>query len=713
MNDSALSPLIWSAMSLQTGLPLLLQILKRYPVLQQEIPPIDSPNPDLETMSEWLERVARQTRLEFKEVETAYPDIEQLLNNGGPALIRLPSTDSSQDADFVILVGSYKQQAILLSHTGSEVRVARQSLREMLATPFERPILEQVQHIARSLSSDNKAIDAITTTLLKEQLVNARIKGVWLLRHSPGENFFRQMWQVNLPKKIVHIVVVSLIYQGLSVLAWGVIGQASLTGAIESLQLQLWGLLLLTLIPVQLINLYIKNRLSLDAGILVRGRLLHSILQLEPDTLRQHGSAHFFSILMNIESLEVNALGIAFASIMAITQLIMGAFVLVAGTGGWLHAYLLLVWISLMLFMIVLYYRAILDWNHCQQQMTSDLIERMTGQRTRLVQEKVAHRHVEEDVILARYAAITYKMDRINSVLDVVISHRGWLLTSLTGLAYIFSQNHNTALMLMSIVGITFVSGALNMLKQSLRSLLEALISWQQVRDIYQADKQWQAANPNFISPAYLKARSVNTPIIEAQDISYVYPQSHKTILDNCSFSIEKGQKILLEGTSGSGKSTVASLLAGMRTPSSGAIRLYGLTQDSLGARSWHKRVVISPQFHENHVLSETFAFNLLMGRRWPPTEEDMQEAITICQELQLGKLLESMPAGMQQMVGESGWRLSHGEKSRLFIARTLLQGSDLIILDESFAALDPETLQLALSCVMRRSNALILIAHP
>ena len=64
-------------------------------------------------------------------------------------------------------------------------------------------------------------------------------------------------------------------------------------------------------------------------------------------------------------------------------------------------------------------------------------------------------------------------------------------------------------------------------------------------------------------------------------------------------------------------------------------------------------------------------------------------------------------------MVGEGGWRLSHGERSRLFIARTLLQKADLIILDESFAALDPEALQIALSCVLRRAKALLLIAHP
>jgi ATP-binding cassette subfamily B protein len=71
------------------------------------------------------------------------------------------------------------------------------------------------------------------------------------------------------------------------------------------------------------------------------------------------------------------------------------------------------------------------------------------------------------------------------------------------------------------------------------------------------------------------------------------------------------------------------------------------------------------------------------------------------------------MPAGMQQMVGESGWQLSHGERSRLFIARALLQNPELIVLDESFAALDPETLRRALTTVTRRAQSLVVVAHP
>jgi len=178
-------------------------------------------------------------------------------------------------------------------------------------------------------------------------------------------------------------------------------------------------------------------------------------------------------------------------------------------------------------------------------------------------------------------------------------------------------------------------------------------------------------------------------------------------------FETDPANRILFEGASGCGKSTLAAVLAGLREPGSGLVLLHGFDRHSLGGAAWRRRVALAPQFHENHVFTETFAFNLLMGREWPPTPEDLAEAAAVCRELGLGDLLGRMPSGLQQIVGESGWQLSHGERSRLFMARALLQRAGVIVLDESFAALDPENLQQALDCVLRRAPALLVIAHP
>jgi ATP-binding cassette subfamily B protein len=182
-------------------------------------------------------------------------------------------------------------------------------------------------------------------------------------------------------------------------------------------------------------------------------------------------------------------------------------------------------------------------------------------------------------------------------------------------------------------------------------------------------------------------------------------------VLRRCTLRVAAGDRVLLEGPSGGGKSTLASLLIGLRVPESGLLLAGGLDRHTLGSDGWRRRVASAPQFHENHVLTGTFAFNLLMGKTdW--RESDYAEAETVCAELGLGDLLKRMPAGMLQMVGETGWQLSHGERSRLFIARALLQNPDLMILDESFAALDPENLHRALECVLRRARTLLVIAH-
>lgn len=71
------------------------------------------------------------------------------------------------------------------------------------------------------------------------------------------------------------------------------------------------------------------------------------------------------------------------------------------------------------------------------------------------------------------------------------------------------------------------------------------------------------------------------------------------------------------------------------------------------------------------------------------------------------------MPLGLHQPVGESGWQLSHGERSRVFAARALLQNPDVMILDESFAALDARTVEQSLRVILERTPTLLMIAHP
>src|SRR5205085_4657408 len=241
-------------------------------------------------------------------------------------------------------------------------------------------------------------------------------------------------------------------------------------------------------------------------------------------------------------------------------------------------------------------------------------------------------------------------------------------------------------------------------------------IAWRQVGDLYQAASRPEAkADPAAMTDQGLFVGQSDRvqKLVDASELIFTYAGRAEPALRHCNLEIYTGDRLLVEGPSGGGKSTLACVLAGLRRPSSGLLLLYGLDYQTLGAAGWRRRVAAAPQFHENHVMTGTLAFNLLMGRRWPPRRDDLIEAASVCNELGLGDLLGRMPGGLQQVVGETGWQLSHGERSRLFIARALLQGADLIILDESFAALDPETLRQALHCALSRSATLLVVAHP
>jgi ATP-binding cassette subfamily B protein len=200
--------------------------------------------------------------------------------------------------------------------------------------------------------------------------------------------------------------------------------------------------------------------------------------------------------------------------------------------------------------------------------------------------------------------------------------------------------------------------------------------------------------------------------LLELRKITYGYP-GMEPVLKGVDLRLEPGDRVLIAGGSGAGKSTFAAVMAGLRDPKGGLCLLGGLDRGSLGNREWRRQVVLTPQFHENHIITETLAFNLLLGHSWPPDPLRMQVAEEVCRSLGLGPLLEQMPGGMMQMVGEGGWKLSHGEQGRVMLARALLQGAQVVVLDESFAALDPETLQTCLEAVLQRAPTLVVIAHP
>jgi ATP-binding cassette subfamily B protein len=423
------------------------------------------------------------------------------------------------------------------------------------------------------------------------------------------------------------------------------------------------------------------------------------------------GVGQFLSRVLESEAVEAMALSGGFSALISVIELLASLFVLSWGSAGSLLCLVLGAWTLLISYFGYDFYVRRKAWTAARLHMTHDLIERMIGQRTRVAQESHAHWHDGEDEELEHYLQLSKNVDQSELRL-IAIAPRGWLIVALLGLTPAFARGQRPEQLAIAIGGVLIAFRAFNRVATSLWQLEDAAISWKQVAPLFHA-----AARPEPVGIPLL--RSAKEPkidgfnLVEAQDLTFRYQDRGEPVLRKCSFAIRPLDRILLEGHSGDGKSTLASLLIGMRTPQSGLLLLDGLDWQTLGVDGWRRRIVSAPQFHENHVLTETFAFNVLMGRGWPPTQKDMDEAEEICRELGLGDLLDRMPAGLLQMVGETGWQLSHGERSRLYIARALLQRASMIILDESFAALDPNTLRRSLQCVMKRAPALMVIAHP
>ncbi len=687
---------------------------------------LTAPAPDRDlrgaALGRWVEATCDHLGLEAEELELGYADLPALLRSGAPALVRLPGA-GEEPRRFLVLAGARGAKVELLTPDLGLRRVPREAVRRAICSDLEDPQGEQVDALLDRAGVPRRRQARARSVLLADRLARERLGEIWLVRLPPGHAFAAQLRQARLPRGVMIFLAAHLAQYVMLLGAWWLVGRGALQGALDRGWLWAWALLLVTMVPLALLVRWTQGRVALGVGGLLKRRLLHGAMRLEPDEIRSQGAGQLLGRVMESDAVESLALGAGFQGVVALLELGLAAAVLAMGASGAYLVPLLLAWTIITGALAWRYHRRASSWTGARLGLTHELVERMVGHRTRLAQQERAHWHDGEDEALERYTELSRRLDGAGLVLAGV-PQRGWLLLALAGLAPSFvAGGASTAAVAVALGGVLLASGALAKVEESLTSVSATLLAWRQVRELYHAAGRAEErgattalAGEREPAPEREPAADDDGParrVLEAQRLTFRYRPGARDVLDGCDLTINRGDRVLLEGPSGGGKSTLAAVITGLRRHQEGLLLLNGLDRQSVGVGTWRRRVVSAPQFHENHVFTGTLSFNLLMGRRWPPTADDLERAEDLCRELGLGDLLDRMPAGMNQVVGDTGWRLSHGEQSRLFMARALLQDADLVVLDESFAALDPESLGQAMRCVIARAPALLVIAHP
>jgi ATP-binding cassette subfamily B protein len=669
---------------------------------------VGNPPPGAPPVTEWIERATAWLGAEAEPTDTPYSRLSEALSGMAPAVVRL---DRDGETRFVLLVRRRGRRLIVLAADLREHAISVADLRHALVEPLEKAAGPAVDRLLTLSTRSARAQQRAREWLMAERLAGTKITGLWIVRPSAVAPFWHLFRRSVIPRLAATIFVAHSAHYAAIVAGWFLIARTLGQEQAAVGWLIGWALLMASAIPLRLLSNWASAQLGLELGTLLRRRMLIGTLYLAPDETRRRGVGNLLARVVEGEIVEALGLQGVVLAITAFVELVLAVAIMSAGAAPVAHSLLAIGSVAVLVSIWPRYFRAWQDASEQRLVMSDGAIEGIIGHQTRLAQQPPEQWHEREDQVLREYLHTNERADRLATLSAMV--PRGWLIVAVLALMPAFgTSNLPVAKLALSLGGMLLAYRTLMRAVAMFSSLISVVSAWQKTEPLLR-DIPQQLGAVDVPSVEGRPAAEPGTVIAMADNLSYCYPGTKRSILGGCSATIHAGDRILLQGGSGSGKSTLCAMLAGVRDPDSGLLLVDGLDRRTLGQHEWRRRVVSAPQFHDNHIFSASLAFNLLLGRRWPPTREDLDAATKVCQELGLGELLTRMPGGLQQMVGDMGWQLSHGEKSRVFVARTLLQDASLVILDESFAALDPETLALCAKSVLARAPSLILVAHP
>jgi ATP-binding cassette subfamily B protein len=261
--------------------------------------------------------------------------------------------------------------------------------------------------------------------------------------------------------------------------------------------------------------------------------------------------------------------------------------------------------------------------------------------------------------------------------------------------------------------------GPLTALSNVQVDIMTALVSFDRVFEVLDlepmvAEKPGATAIPD--GPATIEFDHVDFSYPKAEEVSLASLESvavldqapSQQVLFDVSFTARPGQLVALVGPSGAGKTTISHLIPRLYDVRSGAIRINGVDLRDATLDSIRREVGVVTQ--DAHLFHDTIRANLLYAKP-DASGDELDEALRAAQIM---PLVESLPAGLDTVVGDRGYRLSGGEKQRIAIARLLLKAPKVVVLDEATAHLDSESelaVQVALKTALAGRTSVV-IAH-
>lgn len=231
------------------------------------------------------------------------------------------------------------------------------------------------------------------------------------------------------------------------------------------------------------------------------------------------------------------------------------------------------------------------------------------------------------------------------------------------------------------------------------------------VESIVDIDKMFEMLDQKSDLEVYENPRSIKVfeDKIAFENLEFDYQEGKKGALKTINFEIKKGEKVALVGRSGSGKTTIISLLLRLYDPTRGAIMVDKVDLKALELSDWHNMIAYVPQ--DGDLLDISIKDNILFGAKHTVTEAEIQ---SVLEKAGIKEFIHNLPQGIDTLVGEKGVKLSGGQKQRVCIARALIKDAPILLLDEATSSLDSETESLVNKAIwdMLGDKTGVVIAH-